>query len=62
MGLDLSAAGIMVMLLTAAASFALGRWLSRGWREKRRAKNVAAARAAETRQQRRARERQGRRR
>ena len=57
MGLEVSVVGILVMLLTAAASFLVGRWLSRGWRAKRRAKDVATARAAETRQQRRARER-----
>jgi uncharacterized membrane protein YdjX (TVP38/TMEM64 family) len=45
------------MLLTSVASFLLGRWFSRNWRAKRRAKDVAKARANETRQQRRARER-----
>lgn len=47
----------IVMLVSAGISFALGRWLSRGWREKRRQKELAARLAAETRQQRRARER-----
>ena len=56
-GLEVSAIGIFLMLLTSVASFLLGRPLSRNWREKRRAKDVAKARANETRQQRRARER-----
>lgn len=56
-GLEVSALGIFLMLLTSVASFLLGRWLSRNWRAKRRAKDVAKARANETRQQRRARER-----
>ena len=60
-GLEVSAIGIFLMLLTSVASFLLGRWFSRNWRAKRRAKrrakDVAKARANETRQQRRARER-----
>ena len=56
-GLEVSAIGIFLMLLTSVASFLLGRWCSRNWRAKRRAKDVAKARANETRQQRRARER-----
>ncbi len=56
-GLEVSANGIFLMLLTSVASFLLGRWFSRNWRAKRRAKDVAKARANETRQQRRARER-----
>ena len=52
-GLEVSAIGIFLMLLTSVASFLLGRRLSRNWR----AKDVAKARANETRQQRRARER-----
>ena len=55
--LDPSVVGVLVMLFMAVCSFLLGRWLSRGWRDKRRAKDAAAARAKETRQQRRARER-----
>lgn len=55
--LDPSVVGVLVMLFMAAVSFLLGRWLSRNWRAKRRAKDIAAARAKETRQQRRARER-----
>lgn len=47
----------IVMLVSAGISFALGRWLSRGWREKRRRKEQADRLAGETRQQRRARER-----
>ena len=56
-GLEVSAIGIFLMLLTSVASFLLGRWFARNWRAKRRAKDVAKARANETRQQRRARER-----
>lgn len=56
-GLEVSAIGIFLMLLTSVASFLLGRWFSRNWRAERRAKDVAKARANETRQQRRARER-----
>ena len=56
-GLEVSAIGIFLMLLTSVASFLLGRWFSHNWRAKRRAKDVAKARANETRQQRRARER-----
>ena len=56
-GLEVSAIGIFLMLLTSVASFLLCRWFSRNWRAKRRAKDVAKARANETRQQRRARER-----
>ena len=56
-GLEVSAIGIFLMLLTSVASFLLGRWFSRNWRAKRRTKDVAKARANETRQQRRARER-----
>ena len=57
---DISPVAIVIMLVCAAGSFALGRWLSRGWRAKRRAKDIAAARVNETRQQRRARERRER--
>ena len=56
-GLEVSALGIFLMLLTSVASFLLGRRFSRNWRATRRAKDVAKARANETRQQRRARER-----
>lgn len=54
---DLSTFGLLVAVLTGAASFWLGRRLSRGWRERRRARELSQARARETRQQRRARER-----
>ena len=60
MQLDLSFFGVFIMVLMAVGSFLLGRWLSRHWRARRRAKDVAAARAQETRQQRRARERRER--
>ena len=60
MQLDLSFFGVFIMVLMAVGSFLLGRWLSRHWRACRRAKDIAAARAQETRQQRRARERRER--
>ena len=60
MQLDLSFFGVFIMVLMAVGSFLLGRWLSRHWRARRRAKAIAAARAQETRQQRRARERRER--
>lgn len=60
MQLDLSFFGVFIMVLMAGGSFLLGRWLSRHWRARRRAKDIAAARAQETRQQRRARERRER--
>ena len=52
-----SPVAIVILLACAAASFAIGRWASRGWRARRREKEQAARRASETRQQRRARER-----
>ena len=58
--LETSVFGIFLMVIMAIGSFLLGRWLSRNWRAKRRAKDVAQARASETRQQRRARERRER--
>lgn len=60
MQLDLSFFGVFIMVLMAVGSFLLGRWLSRHWRARRRAKDIAVARAQETRQQRRARERRER--
>lgn len=56
-GLDISIAGLLVMGVTALVSFWIGRTLSRGWRERRRNAQEAKARAAESRQTRRARER-----
>ena len=60
MQLDLSFFGVFIMVLMAVGSFLLGRGLSRHGRARRRAKDIAAARAQETRQQRRARERRER--
>ncbi len=57
MGGELSPVGLLAMALGGVVSFLLGRYLSRGWRAKRREKEVAARLASETRQQRRARER-----
>ena len=55
--MNLSSTAVLIILVTAAVSFALGRFFSRGWRARRREKELAAKRASETRQQRRARER-----
>ncbi len=57
-GLDLSPLGIVLLVVTGVLSFALGRWWSRGWRARRQARRAAEARKLETRQQRRARERE----
>ncbi len=57
MALEPTVIGTLLMVVMSIASFLLGRWLSRGWRARRRAKEIAAARAQESRQQRRARER-----
>lgn len=61
MGGELSPVGLLAMALGGVVSFLLGRYLSRGWRAKRREKEAAARLASETRQQRRARERRERR-
>jgi uncharacterized membrane protein YdjX (TVP38/TMEM64 family) len=61
MGGEISPVGLLLMAVGAVISFALGRYLSRGWRARRREKEAAAQRASETRQQRRARERRERR-
>ena len=60
MGGEITPVGMLLMALGAVISFALGRYFSRGWRAKRREKEVAAKLASETRQQRRARERRAR--
>lgn len=57
MGGDLSPVGLLLMVIGGVVSFLLGRYVSRGWRARRRDKEVAARLASETRQQRRARER-----
>ena len=59
-GLDLSPIGLLLLVVSGGVSFALGRYLSRGWRAKRQQKQQAAKLASETRQQRRARERRER--
>ena len=59
--MQMSPLAMLIVLVCAVGSFALGRWLSRGRRARRREKDIAAARANETRQQRRARERRERR-
>lgn len=60
MPMDWSVLGIFLMVVCSIGSFFLGRYVSRGWRERRRIKDQAAARARESRQQRRARERRER--
>lgn len=55
--LDASAIGMVIAALMAVVSFALGRSLSKRWQERRRTRDEASKRAAETRQARRARER-----
>lgn len=55
--LDFSGVGLFLLLICSIGSFLLGRHFSRNWRARRRAREQAAARARETRQQRRARER-----
>jgi type II secretory pathway pseudopilin PulG len=48
---------LVVVVVLAAASFALSRWLSRGWRRRRAERQQELRRAGESRQVRRARER-----
>lgn len=60
MGGEISPIGLLLMAVGGLVSFALGRYLSRGWRARRREKEAAARLASETRQQRRARERRAR--
>jgi hypothetical protein len=51
-------ASILLLVLTSAVTFTVARLLSRNWRRKRQEKEQAARRANESRQVRRARERQ----
>ncbi len=60
MGLDFSGIGLLLLVLCSIGSFLLGRYVSRHWRARRRARQEAEGRARETRQQRRARERRER--
>ena len=53
--------GIVIALVTGLASFALGRWLSNARRKKKAERERAAAEAGQSRQVRRARQRQQRR-
>jgi len=57
-GIDFSTVGVFLAVVTGFGSFLLGRYLSRRYREKRRERERAADRALESRQVRRARERQ----
>ncbi len=54
---EITPVALLLMIAGGVISFALGRYFSRGWRAKRQQKELAAKRASETRQQRRARER-----
>lgn len=58
---DISTVGLVLAVVMGIVSAVLGRRLSRGWRAKRQAREEAARRANESRQVRRARERQQRR-
>lgn len=59
-GLDVSAIGLLLGALSGALCFWGGRWLRARWLARRREKAQAAARAGESRQVRRARERRER--
>lgn len=61
MGLNISAVGMIVAVLAGLCCFWLGRRFSGKWRAKRQAQQEAAKRATESRQVRRARQRQERR-
>jgi hypothetical protein len=52
-------ASLLLLVVTSAVTFTVARLLSRNWRKKRREREEAAKRANESRQVRRARERQG---
>jgi hypothetical protein len=59
-GLELSALGVLLAVVTGVGSFFLGRYLRRNRAQKRQARERAAAEAAQSRQVRRARERRQR--
>ncbi|MDN8613790.1 hypothetical protein [Variovorax ginsengisoli] len=56
--MEIGIIGLVIALLSGLASFALGRWLSKRRREKKADQARAAAEAGQSRQVRRARERQ----
>jgi len=56
--MEIGIIGLVIALLSGLASFALGRWLSRRRRQKKADQARAAAEAGQSRQVRRARERQ----
>jgi hypothetical protein len=58
--MDAGPIAIAVALVSGLVSFLVGRWLSKGRREKKAAQQRAAAEANQSRQVRRARERRGR--
>ncbi|RYF63241.1 MAG: hypothetical protein EOO22_26325 [Comamonadaceae bacterium] len=57
--MDIGPVAIVVLLVSSIVSFLIGRWISRGRREKKAAQQRAAAEANQSRQVRRARERRG---
>ncbi|VWX62695.1 conserved hypothetical protein [Burkholderiales bacterium 8X] len=58
MQMDFGTFGLVVLMASGACTFLLARWLGNRWRQKRRDKQRAAAEAQQSRQVRRARERQ----
>jgi len=59
--MDIGVVGLIIVVVSGLASFALGRWLSGKRRAKKEAERRAAEQAAQSRQVRRARERRERR-
>lgn len=58
-GMPFESGGLVLLLLGFAVAFIAGRLLGNKWRARRKEREVQAARAGESRQVRRARERQG---
>lgn len=59
--MEVGTIGIVIAVVSAIGSFALGRWLSKGRRKKKAERERAATEAGQSRQVRRARQRQQRR-
>ncbi|RZI71168.1 MAG: hypothetical protein EOP80_15555 [Variovorax sp.] len=59
--MEIGALAIVIAVVSGLISFLIGRWLSRGRRERKASKARAAAEATQSRQVRRARERRGQR-
>jgi HAMP domain-containing protein len=60
MPFEIGTLGLVILVFTGICSFAIGRWLSRNRRQKKAERDRAAAEAGQSRQVRRARERQRR--